>query len=75
MKKTQTIGCSVEPDFADQVRTAAKGCSLTVSEFIRGVLEEAIQRGIQVRRRTTYEVIEPPKNVLKVAEQRGKRYR
>jgi hypothetical protein len=74
MKKTQTIGCSVEPDLADQVRAAAKSCSLTVSEFIRGVLEEAIQRGVQVRRRTTYEIIEPPKNVLKVAK-RGKRYR
>lgn len=74
MKKTLAIGCAVEPDFAEKVRTAAKDCDLSVSEWIRGVLERAIETGVRVRRRTTYEVIEPSKPLLKMAE-RGKRYR
>lgn len=74
MKKTLSIGCAVEPAFAERVRAAAKSCDLTVSEWVRGVLEKAIQSGVQVRRHTTYEVIEPAKPLLKVAE-RGKRYR
>ena len=71
--KTKSVGCAVEPPFAERVRAAAKSCDLTVSEWIRGVLERAIHTGVKVRRHTTYEVIEE-KPRLKVAE-RGKRYR
>lgn len=73
MKKTLALGCAVEPAFAEKVRAAAKDCDLSVSEWIRGVLERAIETGVRVRRRTTYEVFEP-KPVLKVAD-RSKRYR
>jgi len=70
MKKSRVIvGFSTTPEFAEQVRSAAKASSLTVSKWVYGVVQEAVRNKLAVRERVTYEVIDP-KPVLRVAEKR-----
>ena len=70
MKNSRVIvGFSTTPEFAEQVRAAAKASSLTVSKWVYGVVQEAVRNKLAVRERVTYEVIDP-KPVLRVAEKR-----
>lgn len=72
MKNSRVIvGFSTTPEFAEQVRAAAKASNLTVSKWVYGVVQEAVKNKLAVRELVTYEVVDPKPAVIAAQKRRA----